>query len=168
MRCVISLISVSLNVRFSCSTLDLICAATTVSKRNGMLSKMHEQRSSPEMSHLEIACIKRISATHRQARADVHVSSETKVFRLEDLVGGRVRKNSLGVNASLVSESAEASNVADAKCQLTRSEHRLMPTNLLKGTEICTASATRFSRSRSAGRLYLALTPSGLCEEDPV
>jgi hypothetical protein len=62
------------------------------------------------------------------------------------------------VNTGLVGECTESSNVVVATCQL---EFLLTSRLAYKGTEISTASATRFSISRSMGRLYLDLTYSG-------
>lgn len=44
------------------------------------------------------------SVPAREPVSDRHISRETEILRLQDLIGGRVVQNSLGVNTGLVRE----------------------------------------------------------------
>ena len=57
---------------------------------------------------------------------DRDVSAHTEIGWVEDLVSGRVGKDSLGVNTSLVGECTESSNVVVATCQLEFLLHESM------------------------------------------
>lgn len=90
---------------------------------------------------------------------DRDISSHTEIGRVKNLICARVGKNGLGVNTSLVCESTETSDVVVAK--FVRLHPRQIGFITHKGTDISTASATKFSISLNMGRLYLDLTYSG-------
>ena len=96
--------------------------------------------------------------------ADRDVTGKTEVLGLENLVGGGVVENRLGVDASLVCERTVTAIMGmvvstGTSCIMSVETYVI---GFMKGTFTSTASATKFSISRSMGRLYLLLTYSGL------
>lgn len=90
------------------------------------------------------------------------VSCQSEIFRLEDLVGAGVVQNGLGMNAGLVSEGTVATREMVNWDANAYNGHRTYVIGFMKGMLTSTASATKFSISRSIARLYLDLTYSGL------
>ena len=90
-----------------------------------------------------------------------YITSQTKVFRLEDFVCAWVVKDGLGMNAGLVRESAVAA-VNPLSFESCRTMKGTDVIGFMNGILTSTASATKFSISRSMARLYLPLTYSGL------
>jgi hypothetical protein len=89
------------------------------------------------------------------------VASEAEVFWLENLISAGVVKNSLGMDAGFVREctvAPEARIVTRCDDDGGNFGDRTHVIGLENGTVTCTASATRFSISRSMARLYLDLT----------
>ena len=94
-------------------------------------------------------------------RSDVDVARHTEIFGLDGFVGRGISEDSLGMDTGLVRKGAEAGDVLkSAKDQLRSESNAQELLTLLNGTEICTASATKFSTSRRAAKLYLDLTYS--------
>ena len=94
---------------------------------------------------------------------DRNITSETEIFGLEDLVCRGVVQDSLGVNTGLMGESTVTTGymkMISIALRAKRGGTNVM--GFMKGTLTSTASATKFSISRSMGRLYLDLTYSGL------
>lgn len=91
--------------------------------------------------------------------SDGDVSGQTKVLGPQDLVGAGVVENRLGVDTGLVRKrtiSAGNTGLLDKTAKLSRKTTYVM--GFMNGTLTSTASATKFSISRSIGRLYLFLT----------
>jgi len=92
-----------------------------------------------------------------------YISGQPEVFWLEDFICARVVQNSLGMDTGLVCECAiTAMEEQDWVVQSwgDRVEETYV-IGFMNGMFTSTASATKFSISRSIGRLYLALTYSG-------
>lgn len=82
------------------------------------------------------------------------IAVETEVFRLENLIRGRVVQDGLGVNTGLVSESAlpmilAEKNMAQQRSGLSRTNPVI---GLLNGTLICTASVSCFATLKESKR----------------
>ena len=84
------------------------------------------------------------------------VASHAKVSRVENLIGRRIGENRFGVDSGLVSECAESGDVVVTA--ILSDPHAFQRRGTHKGTCTSTASATRFSISRSMCNLYLLLT----------
>jgi hypothetical protein len=98
-----------------------------------------------------------------QAVPNGDVASETKVLGLQDLVCAGVVENCLGVDTGLVGKRTISAKTRRLSVRLTKSLSRggTHVMGFMNGTLTSTASATKFSISRSMGRLYLFLTYSG-------
>lgn len=98
-----------------------------------------------------------------QAMSDRHVAGEAEILRLENLIRRWVIEDRLGVYTGLVGECDVATGTMGKlpEVQLEGREY-IYVMGFEKGTLTSTASATRFSISRSMPRLYLDLTYSGL------
>ena len=92
---------------------------------------------------------------------DRNITSETEIFGLEDLVCRGVVQDSFGVNTGLMGESTVTTGYMKMISIALRAKGGTNVMGFMKGTLTSTASATKFSISRSMARLYLLLTYSG-------
>jgi hypothetical protein len=89
---------------------------------------------------------------------DGHIARETKVLWPENLVGRWVVEYRFGMDSGLVCE-CDITTAADPEPSVAKvREGDTYVMGFEKGTLTSTASATRFSISRSIPRLYLDLT----------